>query len=191
MTSLIDHVEKNLGTIKAGWTTDAKGLHLPFQVVETTRGPIDETVAFLTIGLSNSPLTSVRTGRLIRQELTMVVRTQQGGLGVPSVLQQVASAVLASGQPLLRGDVLGPSGPLFERSSLEALYVAIPVYFKEAFAACDVPGVGSVIFAWLIPISRDEAEYVRVCGWERFEDRLADENPDLVDVFRAPMHVHS
>jgi hypothetical protein len=40
-----------------------------------------------------------------------------------------------------------------------------------------------------VPISSREAAFVRSVGWKAFEDHLARENPDLIDVWRTPMHL--
>ena len=189
MKTLVEHIEHHLGPIQEGWAEQSDGRELPFQVVRTLRGPLPGTDAYLTLGMSNSPLPSPRSDKRVRQELVMAVRATEISLGVPSVLQQVASEALSLGRPLLRGEVMGPRGAMFPGSEMEALYAAIPVYFADSFSSCDIDGLGTVVFCWLVPISREEAQFVRHCGWERFEDRLVEENPDLVDVFRRSMNM--
>ena len=38
-----------------------------------------------------------------------------------------------------------------------------------------------------MPISSGEAAYVAERGWDEFEQRLAEADPDLTDIFRAPL----
>lgn len=71
-------------------------------------------------------------------------------------------------------------------SQLEALYAAMPVYLPVEFSSCTREGGTDVVFVWLIPISRSEAQYAGTHGWHAFEDRLAGTDADLTDVDRAP-----
>ena len=56
---------------------------------------------------------------------------------MPGILQQVGLGVLAAERPLLRGEVVGPNGPLLPGSAMEAFYLALPVYLPDEFAWCD------------------------------------------------------
>jgi hypothetical protein len=44
------------------------------------------------------------------------------------ILFQVAAALIASGRALLRGEVIGPRGPLFGSGPMIALYAIAPGY---------------------------------------------------------------
>lgn len=186
--ALVEHLERYLGAIDVGWKTDADGSALPFQVVRYTRGAGPDTVAFSTLGLSRFGLRSPTSGREIRHELLMVVPESLKDGPVPGLLQQVGMGALKSGRALLRGDLIGPHGPLFPGSSMEALYVAMPAYFPDEFASCVEDGQ-AVAIAWLIPVSVTEAKYLAVHGWDAFEDRLVERDPDLTDVYRASLRL--
>lgn len=95
---------------------------------------------------------------------------------------------LTEGRALLRGDVIGPGGPLVHSPAMEALYVGMPVYLPEEFATYSSDD-SSVVIAWLIPISRAEANYVTRKGWKAFEDRLAADDPNLMDVHRLSLAI--
>lgn len=73
---------------------------------------------------------------------------------------------------------------MFEHSSLEALYASIPVYFRETFQAFKVDGDLPIIQTWLFPITFDEAKFIKENGWDEFENRLVELDPDLVDFKR-------
>lgn len=103
------------------------------------------------------------------------------------LLFQVASELIASGRGLLRGQVIGPRGPLFDSSPTTALYAAPPVYLPDGFAECDT-GTTTIVMTWLVPITDAEARYVRDRGWSAFEDVLVAEDPDLVDLSRSPVN---
>lgn len=179
---LAEHLERFLGQIDVGWSRDADGFELPFQVVRFAPGTLSGCVALSTLGLSSTALTSRGSGKAIRQELMMIVPERLREGPVPGLLQQVGLDVLASGSALLRGDVFGPLGSLFAMSKMEALYAAIPVYLPNDFGQFD-----DVVITWLVPVSRSEAEFVAARGWPAFEERMIDVDPDLTDVDRIPI----
>jgi hypothetical protein len=113
----------------------------------------------------------------------MVVPKQLWSGPIPGLLQGIANEILDSRQPLLRGDVIGPRGPLVSGSDITSLYAAIPVYFPDSFASCRV-GDTSIAIVWLIPISSREAAFVRENGWPAFEELLVQIDPDLTNPFR-------
>ena len=69
---------------------------------------------------------------------------------------------------------------------MEAIYVSLPIYFPDEFSVYSQNEI-DIAIAWLIPISRSEARYVRERGWRDFEQRLAEIDPDLVNVYREPL----
>ena len=88
-------------------------------------------------------------------------------------------------QALLRGEVIGPSRRLlFEGSTVTALYVSIPVYFPDEFVSVE-DDAGTVIFAWLVPITDEEVRLINESGWNVFEDKLERQDADLLDFGRA------
>jgi hypothetical protein len=67
---------------------------------------------------------------------------------------------------------------------MEALYVSIPVYLPDSFATYESPTGIACAFAWLVPITSQEAKFAIANGWEAFEDKLASVDPDLLDLER-------
>ena len=189
--TLIDHVEKYLGKIQEGWTTTFEGKALPFQVARTARGPAPNSVAYVTLGVSGQPMPSPMSDKQIRQEFVMAVATPDMQAGIPGLLQQVATEVLARNRPLLRGEVIGPRGPLFQDSSAQALYVSLPAYFPDEFAVYESASHGPVVMAWLVPITSKEAQFISRYGWDRFEDELVEKDPDLLDVYRRSLEFNA
>ena len=116
----------------------------------------------------------------------MLVPKQLHEGSVVGIIQQAAMDALESGNAYLRGDIIGPRGPLLPRSKLEALYVSVPVYFPESFATV-IDGSHQIVLAWLVPISQRESAYVSSLGWSAFEDRLTELDPDLTDIYREPL----
>ena len=139
----------------------------------------------LDLGLSHHEHPGSTQGKLIRQEFIMIVPeslTQESP--VPGILQKVGGEVLERGEALLRGEVIGPKGPIFSGSQLEALYSAIPVYLPDEFGVCHCDGMEVLIF-WLVPITHDEAHCVLNKGWRAFENQLITQQPDLCDLSRG------
>jgi len=183
--SLPQHLEKYLGTIQGGWSQDADGGKMPFQVVEFERGPRPDTVAFSTLGLSKTPLHSSATGKTIHHELLIALPESMRHGPAPGILQQIGQEALANGHALLRGDVIGPHRALVSNDSqMEALYASPPVYFPDELATYREDD-RDVVMVWLIPITRAEAVFVRMHGWNRFEDELVRTDANLIDPGRT------
>ncbi|MDR6120087.1 hypothetical protein QE370_003271 [Aeromicrobium sp. SORGH_AS981] len=184
--SLVDHLEKHLGRIDAGWSVDPDGERTPFQVVKLSRGSDLESVAYSTLGLSRHVLRSPRSGRAIRQELMMLAPPALRHDVVVSLLLQVGLMALTNERALLRGEVIGPAGPITEGSRLMSFYITSPVYFPDELATYAGPA-GQVVVPWLVPVS--DAEAVARAGWEALENEFVLRDPDLVDLHRPPMQV--
>jgi Suppressor of fused protein (SUFU) len=184
LPSVITHLERFCGPIVCGWSLDLDGNKMPFQVVKTERGPISGTTTFATLGLSKYPLRSRSSQKTIRQELVMLSRSDVIPASLPALLQRLGIDAMEKNYAYLRGDVIGPRGHLFPSSTVTALYVSVPVYFPEEFSSVE-DSAGAVIFAWLIPITNQEARLVDEVGWEGFEAKIEKEDPDLLDFGRA------
>ena len=182
---LIGHIEKFCGPIVQGWPNDPDGNRMPFQIFQMQGGPIAGTTTYATLGLGKIPLRSHASNKVIRHELVMLSRSDSVPGNLPPLLQQVAMEAVQSGCAYLRGEVIGPRrGPLFSGSTVTALYVASPVYFPREFRSVECDG-GTTIFAWLVPISDEEASLINELGWDEFETMLESQNPDLLDFRRA------
>lgn len=183
---LVQHFESVLGPVRSGWLAAPTGEPLPFQVVRYTRGPDVGSTAYSSLGLSRHPLTA-EDGTAVRQEVLVLATKSLPVEYVLSTMQEVTAAMLRTGRPLRQGDVLGPGETHLLHSEMAAVYVALPVYFDDTFATYTTDEGGTVEVMWLVPVSEAEAQFVRGHGWESFEDLLLAQDPDLVDVFRAPM----
>lgn len=183
MKNLIEHLESHLGQIDMGWK-DSDGTVWPFQVLRFLDGPITNTVTYSTLGLSDTPLPSPISAQQVRHELVFMARPEFCDRSVPAILHQVGTEAISMSRAYLRGDVIGPRGTLISGTGMEALYVSLPAYLPVSFATYRSPDGVSSIFAWLVPITSQEAEFAKTKGWEAFEDRLANVDPDLLDLRR-------
>lgn len=182
--AVLKHLETHLGTVAVGWTRNADGVPMPFDVLRFDRAPSPRTVSFVTVGLSDHPLRSPRSGREIRHEFIMTCRDTQKDINIPALLQQVGAETSRKGRAPLRGDVIGPRGPLFVGRQMTALYVAIPIYFPDSMHSMVSAGGAETIFIWLVPVYDSEATLIATKGWETFERQLAALDPDVTDLDR-------
>ncbi|MEA9984122.1 MULTISPECIES: suppressor of fused domain protein [Subtercola] len=186
MITLVNHFEQYLGTMVGGWKTDIPTLEAPVQITkyELSNGQ----TSFATLGLSHTPLHSSVSGKEIHEELILTLNVGSADVSLLSVLEYVVSTVARSKHALLRGEVVGPLGPLVKNSPMEAFYTASPVYFPDAFATYS-GGSFQTVIAWLVPIARNEADFVQKHGWRKFEDQLLKFDPLLTDLFREPLAI--
>lgn len=188
MVGLIDHLESSLGEIQAGWGKALDGSNSPYQVARFAGG-IEGATAYSTVGLRKHPMSSPSSGRMIRQEL-LLLGPQLGGEDVLApVLFDIAASVVGHQQPTLRGDVIGPAGPLIDGATVTALYATMPVYFSDEFATFKDPAGGAVAIVWLVPITSEEAQFARRMGWQSLEDEMVSQDPDLLDYARDGMRL--
>jgi hypothetical protein len=181
---LIKHYEDHLGSIVSGWSTDAAGARLPFQVALVDQGPLAGVRVLCTLGLSNVPLLVGQGTRRLRQELVALFRESDGPRNLAGILQQLGTEALAQDAAYAPGDVVGPRGELRAGATVSALYTAVPVYFPESFRVCrSTPE--PVVFAWMVPITDAEAMFVRTRGRDAFEGALELADPDLLDMSRG------
>jgi len=182
---LLVHLERYLGPLAGGVGPDTTGVPLTIGAFEQL--PLRGSVAYATIGLSHHRLRNESNGREFRIELLALLHAGAPAMRLPALLAQVASWLLASHRAPLCGDVIGPYGPLWDGSRLEAFYVTAPAYLDVDFAGVDLDDGGRCVIAWLVPITAREAAFVASHAWERFEDLLVSEDPDLLDPDRAEM----
>lgn len=177
------HLEKQLGPITKSWKFVGSDEHGDLQVVRFEDQPVERSVTFTTLGLSDRILRA-DDGRELREELVFSCWLRFEHLDIPSVLNHVVDHYCNDHRALLKGQVLGPGGPLFAGSQLEAIYCYSPVYFPDSFAR--VEGVEPPVqFVWLVPITDSEAHFVRDRGWDAFEDLLVSRDPDVLNLERA------
>jgi hypothetical protein len=185
MRSIFEHYETYLGEIQGGWSKSADGAEVPFLVVECRGGVLKGVTAFATLGLSRHGLRCANSDKIIHHELLLTAHTSFGKKNIPALLQQIGIEAVERGFAYLRGDVMGPRGKLFAGKEFEGIYFSIPVCLPDEFAAVATDEGDAVAIAWLVPITRAEAKFVREHGWGEFESLLESKDPDLFDFDRA------
>jgi hypothetical protein len=187
MASLIEHLEKHLGTIELGWTDEERRTQERCQVALMRSNPDYGLVSLSTIGLHRTPLYVSKPRKEVRVELLMLLKDDQHSNRLASIMFQIAASMLDSGRAPSRGEVIGPAGSLVPGSALEAFYISSPAYQDDDFATWQ-DGDRQVVMVWLVPITVEEANYVLANGWEAFENLLVIQDPDLTDLGRSSLH---
>jgi hypothetical protein len=187
---LIEHLESELGIIKTGWNKFPEEEETwPFQVAEMNNGFYQNISAFSTIGLSWYPLVSDVSGKIIYQELIILLPENYGQRNVPAVLHDIGQYALDNSRAYLRGEVFDYyQGVIFTETNFTAFYIARPVYFSDNFFECHDSKTGNkIILCWLIPIYQSEKIFIKENGWNKFEEKIEETNPDFFDLQRKPI----
>ena len=179
--SLPHHLECHLGNIERGWRDDAARSGI--QIVSFANQPEIGVTTFATFGLSQSVL-KLNEARTIRQELITSVSATTSPDAVAGFLLSVAENLQKDQQALLRGEVLGPGKPVVSGATLNAVYVANPSPFNPSLTEFQ-SAPPATVFAYLIPISSQEASLIRSHGWRWFEAELENQDPDVWDWSRS------
>jgi len=183
---MLDHFESFLGLTDGGWK-DPGGEVWPFPVVQFSGRPILETMTFCTLGLSEYPLKRVGDHVIVRLELMFVVHEVHGPMSIPALLHDLGVEAMSEEHAFFRGQVVGPRGPLFPGSELEALYVTAPTHLPDEFNDIETEDGDPGFIAWFLPIAPSEADFIRSNGWDKFENLIVAHQPDVFDVFRKPI----
>jgi hypothetical protein len=186
MPELIDHLEGRLGRMGGAWSARDGAPEGSPQVAWFRNGQLPQVQAFATIGLFRTPLRVQTSDRHYHLELLACDYVNDGEESgpLPGVVEFVAERIVQGGHAVLRGDVIPLPVPL-PGGSKTALYAALPVYFNDDFFSVTIENGSDVAIVWLVPITSAEADFVRVKGWQAFEQALAAQDPDLVDLNRA------
>lgn len=179
--NIVDHVESFLGKIDYGWKNN--DTESAISVARFCDQPVEGMNTYVTLGLSHHAL-SMPKEREVRQELVFSVFDTVSSDDVVSFLLSFSGFILEKHEALLRGQVVGPAGPIISGSLMNAVYASMPVMFDDEFATFDGTSPSTVL-VWLIPIFENEAKYVQEHSWEAFEDILEQQDPDLWDLNRG------
>jgi hypothetical protein len=76
-------------------------------------------------------------------------------------------------------------GPMFRNYQYEGVYTTTPKYFHEGML--DV--VSGTSFYWLIPVFRNEYDFIRTEGKSKFESYLESNDPNLAVFDRNPLPI--
>jgi hypothetical protein len=167
-TEQFEHV---LGKVLQGWNENFEGKKLPFYVLETEFDDTGELRVFSTFGLSDYKLVAPGESHTVRQEFVVAVEGDSNCAWVPQALQIVGHELLASRQPILRGEVTPELMQFRDDRPFCCLYFSDPLFLDEekwTFTSGPQP----VYLSGAYPVSLLEARYALEHGWRKFEQLL-------------------
>lgn len=186
MAVLIEHMEKFLGRIRGGGPAGRTASGAVVSVAEYEPAVQNGPIHYSTIGLSKIGSDSDGQDGRALTEFLMSSSSREASSVMGSILAQVTKESLEDGRPPSLGDVLGPRGQMFEGSEMEAVYVRKPDHISESFCSFQV-GENEVQVLWLAPITKAEAQYIRLHGAIDFELLVQQEHPDFENVKRKSL----
>lgn len=181
MLSVPEHLEKYLGKINRGWNVPAESKYR-FSVLEFLNWAEDNINTYSTLGVSDCCL-SMPHNRSVRQEYIVCCDSTVDASEVSDFMMRISDMVLQKQRAILSGEVIGPGKALFDGTKMSAIYCTNPAIYPEGLHVYDEIEP-SIVFAWLIPIYAEEAEFLSRKGPDAFESLLAEKNPELWDVKR-------
>ncbi len=87
MAGLIEHLEASLGPTRGGFTIDADGARMPFQIAQFDGRPVADMVTLVTLGFGEYRLRLAHSR--VRQELLFAARPRFTPGSLPGIVQQV------------------------------------------------------------------------------------------------------
>ncbi len=176
--TLRDHITSELARPSELYVVD--GPSAPFRILQIEGVPQNDALVYVTEGVGTR-LLEQPSGRLVRQELVLIVHQACASDDARRPIGTLADSVLGSGRALVRGEVVNGTGPMVDGSSLSAFCCLAPAPLPQSFwlfSDSDPP----TMFIWLVPLTRLEAEFARRVGPDDFEGQLV-EAQNMVDLF--------
>lgn len=183
MADLVSHhYHRFMGQPVTTWINDL----YPFQVCRFDDQPYEGCITYATLGMSEFPLKRPDSLEGV-QEIVFIAYPAFADRHIEDLLFVVGGNVVRRGTVLLKGEILGPAGPLVRGATVEALLCSSPPYFPDDFD--QIEQQPPIVMVGLVPITRDEAAYGQSHGWPLLEEQMVEEQPDLADLLRPSMNV--
>jgi hypothetical protein len=179
VSGLIEHLESHLGEIVSGYRGDET---TPKGVLVAQFGPDRPWPGMTTLataGLSKYHLSQADDRPGMHIELVVHLPAEDLPENAAAVLFQIAEMIIEDGMAPPRGTVFGPAGgPVFGVGDLTALVIYEPLLMPESFVTVQ-EGDTEIMMTWLVPISDDEAAFVRDEGAPALFDLFRESEVDL------------
>ncbi|MDR1063952.1 MAG: DUF2185 domain-containing protein [Azoarcus sp.] len=180
--NIVDHLEKYLGRAESCWSNDE---FKQAKIIQFKQRPCDGAITYATLGMSQTIL-PLSDNKYVRHELLFAAYEHYPSRDIATFLLSFSEFVLSKDQALWRGDVIGPSTPIIDGIAMNSVYSNIPVIFdKNLSTFYESESIPPVVLIWVLPILQQEAEFIKLNGWGKFEDILETRNPDLLDLNRS------
>ena len=180
-TAALDHLEKHLGTFSSVWSSR---IGSTIRALRFDDRPVEGASTYATLGLSEQVLRR-HDGEAIREELLLCALDRFDSDALGHFLLSLADSLVALQDPLVRGDVMGPSDVIIPGSTLQAVYAAEPTLFEGFTFSSDA--AEPVEWIWVLPITASEAAFIQSKGPQEFEALEGFEPLRVLDLGRASL----
>jgi hypothetical protein len=177
--SFTEYLENCLGRMGRGW----RGKNV--NIIHFLEQPFVQASTYITLGLSHH-LLSLPQDRFIKFELIFTAYTNYSADYIASFMMDVCDHILLDHKAPLRGEVIGLHYPVIPCSPLNFIYVTIPttIFDKPLDIYYEINSDIPIVLALLIPIYKEEAQFIQHYGWNKFEDIMETVELDIFDLDR-------
>lgn len=174
--TIIYHLEKHLGKVSDIFKTDTFPYDVSIFIFRDM--PAKGLVTYSTVGVSYHCLNNRH------YEFVFCCGNDVSESEVAGFLYNMAFKFIHYNVGVLRGQVFEYNSSF--SSNMTYVYISTPFYYDDDFQVCQDEKI-NVIFPLLIPIYKNEANFIRDFGWKKFENYLIENQKDnLYDVYRNP-----
>lgn len=175
---LIPSIEKNLGPIQNGWTSDEiKGLN----VINPARSP-EGPYFLLTMGLSQKAFKAKYTKKDVRVEYLMEFNPSLDHEKSAEILLELAEKTISHDDLPGPGDVVMLPNGIWEEDEISFLYFTMP-YLRDVGFMNYISSAG-VDIVWVLPITHFEHEILKSEGRDSLEKFWIENKTNLHDPLR-------
>jgi len=186
--TFLDHLESFLGPAHhVHRAADAEGEVFPFDIAEFQDQPGPGITTYLTVGLSEERF-PVPEGGFVRHELLLSVPDAFAGEEGLRLLFHVGEVIRQQPEGISLGLVLDLHGPILPGARSEGFFFYDPMYFPAEFGRVTRHGEETLL-AWLVPVTRDELDYLSQHDTAAFDQLLEAQNPDVLDLTRDSLRL--
>lgn len=180
---ILNHITENLSSINEIIQVEKpSGGYPPFELIKITDQPCKGAITYCTIGISNK-LFIKPDSTPIRHELLFTTYNEFANEEVVHWIFSIGENLLKNKESIELGLVINLIEPIYKESELNAVLFTTPKYFSEELYSMDKIQP-HIVFAWIIPITHQEAKYIKQKGYDCFDEILGEQDPDLLDLRR-------
>lgn len=163
---VVDHLEYYIGgLISSSIFIDDRKFNVTISLYENL--PFEGVTTLTTLGLNRYP-----TGKY-HHELIMVCNNNFNLSYIASYLTSFSEYLIDNNKSILKGEVFDFDFTITEETKMSSLFFTIPFYFDEDIQLLE-DNNRTIIFPLLIPIYKEESDFVKLHGYSVFESFLED-----------------
>jgi hypothetical protein len=161
---IVNHLEYYIGgLITSAIFIDDRKFNVSISLYENL--PFEGVTTLSTLGLNHYP-----TGKY-HHELIMVCNNNFNLSYIASYLTSFSEYLIDNNKSILKGEVFDFDFTISEETKMSSLFFTIPFYFDEDIQLLEYNN-RTIIFPLLIPVYREESDFVKLHGYSVFESFL-------------------